>query len=76
MATRDFDLYVNPELSAKIKARYGDAVSAGEVLSICCTLVNRHDGNPETVMTAIDAMSLVMKNVVIVPHVEETEEDN
>ena len=73
---REFDLYVNPELSSKIKARYGDAVSASELLSICVALVNRHGGDSEEVMASIDAMPLVMKNAVIVPHVEDSKEDN
>lgn len=76
MATRDFDLYVNPELASKMKARYGDAVSAGEIVSMCCVLVNRYGGDSEAVMAAIDAMPLVMKNAVIVPHVEDSKEDN
>lgn len=73
---RDFDLYVNPKLSTKIAARYGSAVSAREIVSMCLWAVNRLGGDSEAVTAFIEAMSLVMKNAVIVPHVEESEEDN
>ena len=70
---RQFDLYVNPAVYAKINTTYG-GVSVAQVQSLCLFLINKHDGDKDAAVNKLDAAKMIFANAIVMPHAEETAE--